>query len=467
MFLKSLNRLRQTTGFRLAIWYAALCILHALGLSALMYMVLASSLQQRDRHQIAMEIHEMVNLYRHSGAAGVQQEVDSYGQPPYYFVRLVDADQTTLVLALPEQWVTLTLPSLNTIGTPATITWNKIWNHGDGHRLDVASLGLADGALLQVGRTAQDRSALLKRFRSIVALLMLPMIALSLTGGAVLSLRTLRPLRSLIRTVQSIEAGAIDTRVVTRLTGSELDELGRLFNKMLDKIAALIQGMRDALDHVAHDLRTPVARIRASAEVALQVEENPTLYREALADCMEESERLLTMLHTLMDISEAETGIMPLELELINLAELLAEAVDLYRYVIEDQALGVSTTAPPTLWVLADRNRLRQVTANLLDNAIKYTPPGGQVTLTAFQEPGRVAIVVEDTGMGMTPEELAHVWDRLYRGDQSRSQRGLGLGLSLVKAVVQAHQGSVAVSSTPGAGSRFTLWFPKRPPHRH
>jgi signal transduction histidine kinase len=467
MFLKSLNRLRQTTGFRLAIWYAALCILHALGLSALMYMVLASSLQQRDRHQIAMEIQEMVNLYRHSGAAGVQQEVDSYGQPPYYFVRLVDADQTTLVLALPEQWVTLTLPSLNTIGTPATITWNKIWNHGDGHRLDVASLGLADGALLQVGRTAQDRSALLKRFRSIVALLMLPMIALSLTGGAVLSLRTLRPLRSLIRTVQSIEAGAIDTRVVTRLTGSELDELGRLFNKMLDKIAALIQGMRDALDHVAHDLRTPVARIRASAEVALQAEENPTLYREALADCMEESERLLTMLHTLMDISEAETGIMPLELELINLAELLAEAVDLYRYVIEDQALGVSTTAPPTLWVLADRNRLRQVTANLLDNAIKYTPPGGQVTLTAFQEPGRVAIVVEDTGMGMTPEELAHVWDRLYRGDQSRSQRGLGLGLSLVKAVVQAHQGSVAVSSTPGAGSRFTLWFPKRPPHRH
>ena len=467
MFLKSLNRLRQTTGFRLAIWYAALCILHALGLSALMYMVLASSLQQQDRHQIAMEIHEMVNLYRHSGAAGVQQEVDSYGQPPYYFVRLVDADQTTLVLALPEQWVTLTLPSLDTIGTPATITWNKIWNHGDGHRLDVASLGLADGALLQVGRTAQDRSALLKRFRSMVALLMLPMIALSLTGGAVLSLRTLRPLRSLIRTVQSIEAGAIDTRVVTRLTGSELDELGHLFNKMLDKIAALIQGMRDALDYVAHDLRTPVARIRASAEVALQAEENPTLYREALADCMEESERLLTMLHTLMDISEAETGIMPLELELINLAELLAEAVDLYRYVIEDQALGVSTTAPPTLWVLADRNRLRQVTANLLDNAIKYTPPGGQVTLTAFQEPGRVAIVVEDTGMGMTPEELAHVWDRLYRGDQSRSQRGLGLGLSLVKAVVQAHQGSVAVSSTPGAGSRFTLWFPKRPPHRH
>ena len=186
-------------------------------------------------------------------------------------------------------------------------------------------------------------------------------------------------------------------------------------------------------------------------------------HREALADCLEESERLLTMLHTLMDISEAETGMMPLALEPLTLAEVLAEVVDLYRYVIEDHALSVSTTAPPTLWVLADRIRLQQVLANLLDNAIKYTPPGGHITLTAFQEPGGVAVVVEDTGRGMTPEELTHIWDRLYRGDTSRSHRGLGLGLSLVKAVVQAHHGTVAVSSTPGVGSRFTLRFSQTP----
>ena len=198
----------------------------------------------------------------------------------------------------------------------------------------------------------------------------------------------------------------------------------------------------------------------------MQAGEDPALYREALADCLEESERLLTMLHTLMDISEAETGMMPLALASINLAEILAEAVDLYRYVIEDHALDVSTTAPLTLWVLADRNRLRQVIANLLDNAIKYTPPGGQITLTACQEPAGVAIVVEDTGRGMTPEEIAHIWNRLYRGDKSRSQRGLGLGLSLVQAVMQAHHGTVAVSSTPGVGSRFMLRFPALLPDR-
>src|SRR5262249_3215862 len=159
--------------------------------------------------------------------------------------------------------------------------------------------------------------------------------------------------RSLIRTVHAIEAGALETRVATRQTGSELDELGRLFNQMLDNIAVLMQGMRDALDNVAHDLRTPVARIRASAQVALQSAADPVLYQEALADCMEESERLLTLLHTLMDIAEAETGMMQLALEPVNLAMLVMDAVDLYRYVSDDHGLTVATIAPPTVWVMA------------------------------------------------------------------------------------------------------------------
>jgi signal transduction histidine kinase len=210
-----------------------------------------------------------------------------------------------------------------------------------------------------------------------------------------------------------------------------------------------------------------VARLRASAEVALQqAETHPALYREALADCLEESERLLTTLRTLMDISEAETGVMPLALEPVPLAALLAEVVDLYRYVIDERQLDVSTTVPPTVWVSADPTRLRQVIANLLDNAIKYTPPGGQIILTACQEPTGVAVHIEDTGRGMTPDELGYIWERLYRGDRSRSQRGLGLGLSLVKAVVQAHHGAVAVSSTLGRGSRFTVRFPTLPSSR-
>jgi signal transduction histidine kinase len=462
MYLKSLKRLRHRTGFRLTVWYAGLYLLYTLVLGGLTYVLLASSLQQRDHQHIAMELHEMVEIYARSGVAGVQHGVDSYGQPSYYFVRLTGADRATLVLALPAYWVPSALQALDPGRVPATVVWDDIATPDDGNRLEVASLRLADGVVLQVGAMTQVRADVLKRFRASFALVLLPMLALGAAGVAVLAVRTMRPLQSLIRTVQSIAAGALETRVATRQTASEWDELGRLFNTMLDQIAVLIQGMHDALDNVAHELRTPVARLRASAEVALQqAEAHPVLYREALADCLEESERLLTMLRTLMDISEAETGMMPLALEPVQLATLLAEVVDLYRYVIDEHQLDVSTTALPTVWVSADPTRLRQVIANLLDNAIKYTPPGGQITLTACQKPTGVAVVVEDTGRGMTPDELGHIWDRLYRGDRSRSQRGLGLGLSLVKAVVQAHHGAVAVSSTPGKGSRFTVRFPK------
>jgi len=170
------------------------------------------------------------------------------------------------------------------------------------------------------------------------------------------------------------------------------------------------------------------------------------------------------MLNTMMDISEAETGTMKLQLEVVSIPALLEDAVELYRHVAEDKGVTISASAPHDLQITADRSRLRQVLANLLDNAIKYTPPGGSVSLSAFErvgeKTGQAVIIVEDTGVGIPQEETSRIWERLYRVDKSRSQRGLGLGLGLVKAVVRAHQGSVEVSSEPGVGSSFTLHLP-------
>jgi signal transduction histidine kinase len=257
-----------------------------------------------------------------------------------------------------------------------------------------------------------------------------------------------------------LETGSVQARVPVTNNGDPLDEAGVLMNRMLDRIEALISGLRGSLDNVAHDLRTPIARLRATAETALRAPQSPEEYRSALADCLEESERVVTILDALMDIAEAETGVMTLHTESIDLVPLVRSAVDLYSDVAEEKGVTIEIAGAEQLPVVADAVRLRQAIANLVDNAVKYTPSGGHVTVSTAAQPGGAMLVVADTGTGISAQDIPRIWDRLYRGDRSRSERGLGLGLSLVKAIIEAHHGSVAVESTPGRGSRFTVHVP-------
>jgi signal transduction histidine kinase len=332
-----------------------------------------------------------------------------------------------------------------------------------GDELEVASVRLYDGTLLQVGKSTERRRELLQRFRRVLFVDLALVLVIALIGGAAVTWSGLQPLRALTETVRGIvRTGRTDLRVPPSRADDALGELGGLVNAMLDRIDAVVAGMRGALDNVAHDLRTPLTRLRGIAEDAL-ASGDPQRMREALADCLEESDRVTAMLLTLMDISEAETGTMALKREPTRLLELVRQTVDLYEDAAEDRGIAIETHVPDDLVVPLDRTRIRQVLANLLDNAIKYTPVGGRVEISARSEGLDAVVSVRDTGIGITPDELPRVWERLYRGDRSRTTRGLGLGLSLVKAIVEAHGGRVAVESTPGGGSRFDVRLPLQP----
>ena len=457
-----LDRLRGALGFRLALYYAAVFLASTLALTALTYVLLSASLRQADHDLITTTLRRYAVAYERGGLPRLNRVITAdrvAGRYEPLLVRVIGERAEAVYFSMPHDW-RFDLEQLSSqqerLGSPGWAELHSV----DGSVLEIASTRLRDGTLFQVGKSTERRAELLGRYRETLLLAFLSVAVIAVAGGYLLTHSALRPLRELTATVRAIlQTGRMHARVPARPAGGALGELSGLFNAMLDRIEGLLAAMRGSLDNVAHDLRTPMMRLRSRAESALESGDEEAC-REALADCLEESERVVAMLETLMDISEAETGTLRLQLERVELAGVVRGAVELYGDLADDRGLTLHADAPDGLCVRADRSRLRQVAANLLDNAVKYTPAGGRVEISARREGLEALLVVRDTGAGIAPEELPRIFERLYRGDRSRSERGLGLGLSLVRAIVQAHQGSVTVESAAGQGSTFTVRLP-------
>ncbi len=323
----------------------------------------------------------------------------------------------------------------------------------------LVSFPLAENSFVQGGKDISNSGLsiyLLAKSTSIRMFLLSALGCLSLSFLVVYVME--QPLRRLRNTIQT---ALLDKSFTLPETQDILTPLYTLWETIFYQNRKLISEIQSSLDNVAHDLRTPMTRLRAVAEYALQSDlRDPQPYRNALSDCLEESERVLSMLGVMMSVAEAEAGTMRLELKDTNIAATLEDVIGLYQYVAEEAQITVSLTASKQLIVQADKTRLSQVWANLLDNAIKYGHESGVVDIKAQQQTDMVIISFSDDGMGISESEIGRIWERLYRGDRSRNTQGLGLGLNYVKAVIEAHGGTITVKSTVRKGACFTISLP-------
>ncbi len=461
-----LERLRGALAIRLSLWFALVFSASGAGLFAGLFWLLAQRIDEREARVIGAKLDAYRDAYNEMGlanfSAAVRRDASSPGAEPMLVQILRKSGAKRLIYA-PEPWLqtesrTAPLPGFGELRWEEPIV--RVPQSAD-RDFQVGHRELADGAVLQVVRVTDNRELVLRPLRRAFLIVGSLMVVVGFAGGAVFAWRSTRPVRQVTQTAREIlRTGTLDARVPVPQRRDELAELVEHFNTVLDRNRSLIRAMRDALDNVAHDLRTPLTRLRGTAEAALQAPDDGAAPREALADCVEESERLLNILNTLLDVTEAEAGMMRLRREPTDLARLAREVAELYELVAEEKGIRVKVTGEVPCPANVDAVRIRQVFANLLDNALKYTPAGGSVQLHAGSAAGVARMRVSDSGIGIAADELPKIWNRLYRVERSRSERGLGLGLSLVKAVVEAHGGSVTVQSTEGQGSEFTVELP-------
>jgi heavy metal sensor kinase len=468
MSLRSHIRIPNTLAVRLTLWYAAIFAVSACIAFLSFYFFIAQFffdqtdqelISQADRFSILLAsrgsaaVIDSAVIEAH--AAGVKKvffrffsvngEVFSSSDMSYWKDSDIDVDETAIKELIHE----------------SRPVFKKIALRGRRETVRILYRALSPTVILQVGVAMDSYSHFLDAFRRIFIITMAFLIVLAAGGGWFMARRAVSGVEAVTRTAQKISGGTLKERVPVKARGDEIDQLALTFNQMLDRIQALLSEIKEMSDNMAHDLRSPIARIRGAAEVTLAGGTDVSEYESMAASTIEECDHLLEMINTMLMISKTESGVDKVSPKEVDITAIVRRACELFSPTAEDKQINLNCSVQDGILLMGDSPMIQRMLSNLLDNAIKYTPSGGKVSISASQSPAQVVVAVKDTGIGISSRDLPHIFERFYRCDQSRSQAGIGLGLSLSRAIARAHGGDIAAESIPNQGSTFTVSLPK------
>lgn len=316
--------------------------------------------------------------------------------------------------------------------------------------------------LVRVGMSLENMHQTRRRFLLIMAAVLPLGLLLAGGGGWLLARRALRPVDRMTRTARRISGEHLDERLQETETGDELDRLAKTLNDMLGRLDDAFHQMRQFSADASHELQTPLTILKGEMEVALRSQRSPAEYQRVLQSGLEEIDRINHLVAGLLLLARADAGVLRLDMQPVALKELLQEICEQIKVVADNHAVSLYPRLAEAVFVRGDREHLRRLLLNLVDNAVKYTPAGGSVTLSLQSDNDWASLRIADTGIGLSKDEQQRIFSRFHRATDTRGrdQKGVGLGLSIASSIVRAHGGSIHVESTPGQGSTFTVRLP-------
>ena len=465
MFLERLRSARQTLAFQLTLWYAAIFTVCSLLAFFFFYLKIASILRERTDEELLEDTEEFSVLLAEKGLEEVKRtmilEAKNDGEKEIFY-RVLSPDGTVLGTSELFFWGELSInqPAVERITQDGKPVFETLTIEGRQHRARTVYAPIGSNTILQIGISLEDNDEFLAEFQKIFGATIALVMVLAGLFGWFLARRALTKVEEVTRTAQSISASDLEQRVPVKGQANEIDKLAMTFNDMLDRIQKLVTETKEMTENIAHDLRSPITRIRGMAEMAFTTGKTIHEYEAAAVNTVDDCDRLLEMINTLLFISQTETAVGELATAEVDMSVMVRNACELFQPVAEDKGVNLVAEIGTELKVRGELQALQRMLANLIDNALSYTPAPGTVTVSVSGNGGQGVIVVKDTGIGISQDELPHIFRRFYRCDRSRSQPGTGLGLTLVEAIVRGHRGRIAVTSAPNAGTTFTITLP-------